>query len=791
LSVVNRVTSSPNHPTSDIDDAFSSNFPDYILTSPDYVPASPGKNFSKSSNDSFGLVLIASPTILLFYDDPYMKELLPPKKQGRGRSSSSTSTLPQEFEIEESSRKTSLERHEEKIKEIRNHLDELSLDRIENIKDNIEGLGKAIGTNNKIALARFRIADLEQIIKEIQARHQADKESLLMPPKKTSKSTASAMTQDAIRQLVTDSVTTALKAQAATMENTNNLNRNTRPRETPVVKRGNYKEFISCQHFYFNGMEGAIGLIQWFERTESVFSHSNYVEENKVTFATGTLTDDALGLPQSIEGTVTASKPQTLEEAINIAQRLMDQIIKHGSMQGTNDHKRKFDDGRSSKNNKNYPNNRVNHYQNNRNNNNNRNNDYRQQQNRRPKTFRSYAATPTENSGYIRNRPMCKKCTLHHIGPCTVKCNSCNKVGHLTRNCRNKGPATRSNQQLVLVICHACGEKGNYANQCPKANNNAHERTYLLRDRNTHRDPNVVTYTIYDIEMANGNLVGTNTIIHGCTLTLLNQSFEIDLMPIKHGSFDVVIGMHWVSKYNSKIIYDEKVIHIPIDCEILIIRGDQSKTQLNLISCIKTKRYISRGCQVFIAHLMEKKFDEKGLEDIPVVREFLEVFHEELPCLPPVRQVEFQIELVPGAVRVAHAPYRLAPSKMQELSNQLQELVDRGFIRPSSSVYSKNDLRSGYHQLRVRNEDIPKTDFRTRGCQVFIAQVMEKKSDEKGLEDIPVVREFLEVFLEELPGLPPVRQVEFQIELVPGSAPVAHAPYRLAPLEMQELSNQL
>ncbi|GJY26917.1 putative reverse transcriptase domain-containing protein [Tanacetum coccineum] len=126
---------------------------------------------------------------------------------------------------------------------------------------------------------------------------------------------------------------------------------------------------------------------------------------------------------------------------------------------------------------------------------------------------------------------------------------------------------------------------------------------------------------------------------------------------------------------------------------------------------------------------------EKRLEDIPVVKEFPDVFPEDLPGLPPVRQVEFQIDLIPGAAPVARTPYRLAPSEMQELSNQLQELTDRGFIRPStspwgapvlfvkkkdgsfrmcSSVYSKIDLRSGYHQLRVREEDIPKTTFRTR-----------------------------------------------------------------------------
>ncbi|GKC15383.1 hypothetical protein Tco_1012165 [Tanacetum coccineum] len=242
LKMAKLVMSSLNHPTSDIEDSFSSNFPEYIPASPDYVPASPRNTYSSSSNNSFGLVLIASPTLSLFHDDPYMKvmhayyakespippptivppssmlspmfnpqefflpeELLPLKKRGRDRSSSSTFALPQEFEIGESSRKTSLERHEEQIEEILNHLDELSLDRIEHIEDKIEGLGKGrviiqqdfdnleaelqkaraqiaklqrkqLGNNSKISLARFRIANLEQIIKDIQARHQADKE---------------------------------------------------------------------------------------------------------------------------------------------------------------------------------------------------------------------------------------------------------------------------------------------------------------------------------------------------------------------------------------------------------------------------------------------------------------------------------------------------------------------------------------------------------------------------------------------------------------------------------------
>ncbi|GKB62160.1 reverse transcriptase domain-containing protein [Tanacetum coccineum] len=256
-----------------------------------------------------------------------------------------------------------------------------------------------------------------------------------IPPKRASTSEAPPMTQASIRKLVADSVTAALEAKAATMASASNPNKNTNPTRIPAVKMGNYKEFISCQPFYFNGTKGAVGLIRWFERTKSVFSCSRCAEENNVTFATGTLTDDALswwnayaqpmgveqaiqitwyelkrlltnkycprtqikkmeeelynltikgndlkpyirrfqeltvlcpnmvpnneklleafigGLPQSIKGNVTASKPQSLEEAINIAQKLMDQVTKHTPMQVSTDNKRKFDDRRTFNNN--------------------------------------------------------------------------------------------------------------------------------------------------------------------------------------------------------------------------------------------------------------------------------------------------------------------------------------------------------------------------------------------------------------------------------------------------------
>ncbi|GJS06999.1 putative reverse transcriptase domain-containing protein [Tanacetum coccineum] len=170
----------------------------------------------------------------------------------------------------------------------------------------------------------------------------------------------------------------------------------------------------------------------------------------------------------------------------------------------------------------------------------------------------------------------------------------------------------------------------------------------------------------YDVELADGKIVRVDTIIRGCTLNSLDHPLNIDLMLVELGSFNVIIGMDWLLRYHAVIVCDEKIIRITYGDEILI-----------------------KGCHVFLAHITEKKPKDKSkdkrVEDVPTVRDFPEVFPEDLPGLLPTRQVEFQINLVPSAAPVALAPYRLAPSEMKELSDQLQELSNKGFIRPSSS----------------------------------------------------------------------------------------------------------
>ncbi|GKA53991.1 putative reverse transcriptase domain-containing protein [Tanacetum coccineum] len=285
----------------------------------------------------------------------------------------------------------------------------------------------------------------------------------------------------------------------------------------------------------------------------------------------------------------------------------------------------------------------------------------------------------------------------------------------MTRDCKNAVAATATQRVPIvnqrIATCFECGRQGHYRNECPKlknqnrgniAGNKANEakgKAYVLGEGEANPDSNVVTcafllnnhyaFMLFDsgvdrsfvsttfsvlldlipstldirhaVELADGRVVETNTVLRGCTLGLLGHPFNIDLIPVELGSFDVIISMVWLANHHAVIVCDESIVRIPYGDEVLIIQVTIKET--------------------------EDKSEEKRLKDVPTVRDFLEVFPEDLPGLPLTRQVEFQIDLVHGAAPVARAPYRLAPSEMQELSAQLQELSDKGFIRPSSSPW--------------------------------------------------------------------------------------------------------
>ncbi|KAI3802553.1 hypothetical protein L1987_30689 [Smallanthus sonchifolius] len=416
-------------------------------------------------------------------------------------------------------------------------------------------------------------------------------------------------------------------------------------------------------------------------------------------------------------------------------------------------------------------------------------------------TVKAFAANTVERKEYDRGLPRCKRCGNHHAGVC-IKCGKCDKFGHTTQACR-----TNNRMGRIKPGCFVCGDLKHFKKDCPKWKNQNNAQApgsaFVMGARDARQDPNIVTGTFpinnhyasvlfdsgadmsfvsndfksllgikaskldqsYTIELANGKLIETREVFRGCTLCLENHTFNIDLLPVELGSFDIVIGMDWLTKNHAEIVCFEKIVRIPLPSgEILSIQGEKCRTMLKTINCMKAHKYLRKGYCAFLAHIVEKKPEERRLEDIPIVRDYSEVFPEELPGIPPSRQVEFRIDLVPGAAPVVRSPYRLAPSEMQELSSQLQELLDKGFIRPSfspwgapvlfvkkkdgtfrmcidyrelnkltiknryplpriddlfdqlqgSSFYSKIDLRSGYHQLKIQEEDIPKTAFRTR-----------------------------------------------------------------------------
>ncbi|GJZ90607.1 putative reverse transcriptase domain-containing protein [Tanacetum coccineum] len=364
-------------------------------------------------------------------------------------------------------------------------------------------------------------------------------------------------------------------------------------------------------------------------------------------------------------------------------------------------------------------------------------------------TGRAYAAGTGEKKLYGGSKPLCPKCNYHHDGPCAPKCHKCNRVGHLARDCRSPANANTANNQRGTgtgqkPTCYECGAQGHFKRECPKLKNNnnrgnpagnvnAPAKVYAVGHAGTNPDSNVVTGTFllnnryasilfdtgadrsfvstafssqiditptaldhyYDVELADGRIIGLNTILRGCTLNILNHPFNIDLMPVELGSFDAIIGMDWLVKYQAIIVCAEKIVRIPWGNETLIVHGDGSnqgnEARLHIISYTKTQEYMLKGCPVFLANVTTKetedKSEKKRLEDVPIVRDFPDVFPEDLSGLPLTRQVEFQIDLIPGVAPVARAPYRLAPSEMKELSEQLKELSDKGFIRPSSSPW--------------------------------------------------------------------------------------------------------
>ncbi|GJV36819.1 putative reverse transcriptase domain-containing protein [Tanacetum coccineum] len=452
------------------------------------------------------------------------------------------------------------------------------------------------------ALLQARISTLER---ERERRYfcsmsfSFEREARYASPKKTP------MSDVAIKELIAQGVADALVDYEANRSSGNgddsHNSRSGRRRTVSTTHVCTYMDFLNCQPLNYKGTKGVV------EKSDRV---EKYVG----------------GLPDMIQGSVMASKTKIMQEVIDIANDLMDQKVRTFA-ERQSENKRNLDD-------------------------NTRNNQTQQQPFKKQNVARAYTTGPGE---------------------------------------KKESPAATANNQRAPGVIQKAG------------NIEAHGKAYVLGGGEPNTDLNVVTGTFllnnrygsilfdtgvdnsfvltafsslidiipstldnsYDVELADGRITGVNTIIRGCTLNLLNHPFNINPMPVELGSFEVIIGMDWLSLYHAVIVCDEKIVRVPFGNETLIIHGDGSnhggESRLNIISCTKTQKYLLKGCHVFLAQITEKKAEdkseEKRLEDVPVVQDFPQVFPEDFPGVPPTRQVEFQIDLIPGAAPVTRAPY--------------------------------------------------------------------------------------------------------------------------------------
>nr|GEV74903.1 hypothetical protein [Tanacetum cinerariifolium] len=506
------------------------------------------------------------------------------------------------------------------------------------------------------------------------------------------------------------------------------------PMTSPIARECSFAGFMKCGPTQFHETEGAVGLVRWFEKIENTFEISKCAEVRKVMFATATLHGRALtwwnsqvatlgrkvantrswaevkqmitdefcpteevqrfnelallcpdavpnekkkvelyikGLPEIIKGETTSSRPVTLNEAVRMAHALMELKIQAKSERISKGLKRKWENNNQGNNNNNNHN-RGNYLN---------NNHYNQNNNRRQNNARVLITAQNTGENQSGVDPKCNCCGRCHFHQCPPKCENCGRIGHKAKDCR-----------------------GHKSTECPKKadrrDGNVPGQAYVIRDAEHNQGPNVVTGTFllnnhyatmlfdsgedesfvdikfshlidikpvklnssYEVELADGKVVSTNSVLKGCTLNLLDHLFDIDLMLIELGTFDVIVGMDWLVKHDAIIVCGRKEVHV-------------------------LRKYIERGSQLFIAQVTEKEPSKKQLQDVPVICNFLEMFPDDLLGLLPPRQVEFKIELIPGAAPVARTPYRLAPSELKELSDQLKELSKKGFICPSSSPW--------------------------------------------------------------------------------------------------------
>ncbi|GKC29074.1 putative reverse transcriptase domain-containing protein, partial [Tanacetum coccineum] len=350
-----------------------------------------------------------------------------------------------------------------------------------------------------------------------------------------------------------------------------------------------YSSFMKCNPTSFHGNKGAVELCRWFKKTESVFSISECAERNKVKFVAATLQGQALTWWNSQVATLgleipiylltpkglmnwscyahkwfrakrrkwrhtyvaclkTLKEKQLLNEAVRMAHTLMEQKLQAKAERISESNKRK-------------------------------------------------APTTTQNAGANQTgvASKCNRCGICHFDQCPPKCNNCGKMGHKEKDCRSRNVASGTNARSA-VVCYECGERGHKSNACPKKadrqGGNVQDKSFVdVRFSHLLDIKPAKLNTSYEVELADGKVVCTNTVLKGCTLNLLDHLFDIDLMPIELGTV---------------IVCGKKEVHVPFKNKTLVVKGDSGASRLKVVSCIKARKYIKRGSQLFLAQVTEK-----------------------------------------------------------------------------------------------------------------------------------------------------------------------------------------